>query len=75
MDTKRVINRSGIPKPTYWTNLAKECYKRKNCNGCYYKEFFEARGLKCQMKLVVIESVKILGLPEETDENESEFDR
>lgn len=51
-----------------WTSLAIECYKRKNCIGCFYKDFFEKRNLQCQMKYAVIESFRMFGKPPETME-------
>ena len=50
-------------KPYKWTNVALMCYERKCvCTGCEY-EHFSSEGIKCQVKAAVLESVKVLGLP------------
>ena len=47
-----------------WTPTALECYKRGcNCEGCYYKSFFEGSSQKCQMKASVLELVRVIGTP------------
>lgn len=75
MDIKKVIQKTALhqrltQKPQRWTKLAVECYKRQNCDGCFYKEFFEKQGQKCNMRLAVIESVKVFGKPTEIQLNE-----
>lgn len=52
-------------KQYHWTDLAKECYQRKDCIGCFYKEFLGNK--KCKMKLAVRELVRTLGKPEDVE--------
>ena len=47
-----------------WTQTAMECYKRGcNCDGCYYKDFFNGTSQRCQMKASVLELVRQYGAP------------
>ena len=54
-----------------WSESAIMCYKRGCvCNGCFYEEFFRNSGtkVKCQMKAAVIELMRTIGKPPETNE-------
>ena len=47
-----------------WTPTAIDCYKRGcNCEGCYYKDFFNGSSQRCQMKASVLELVRTIGTP------------
>lgn len=47
-----------------WTPAALECYKRGcNCEGCFYKDFFNGSSHRCQMKASVLELVRVIGTP------------
>lgn len=76
MDTKKYIPMTSKGKKVVsvrrWTQLAIECYKRKDCVGCFYKEFFEERNIKCQMKFAVIESFRLFGKPPELYSSKTE---
>jgi hypothetical protein len=46
-----------------WTSAAIDCYKRAcRCEGCYFEYCLKG---KCRMKHSVIESVRVLGKPED----------
>ena len=48
-----------------WTTTALECYKRgRNCEGCFYRDFFSGSSQKCQMKASVLELVRVIGTPD-----------
>lgn len=54
-----------------WTNAAIECFSRGCvCEDCFYNEFFKTAESKkqCQMKFIVLESVRVLGKPESVKE-------
>ena len=47
-----------------WSPSAVECYARKaNCNGCYYRTFFDDRPYGCKMNLAVNQLLETLGEP------------
>ena len=47
-----------------WSETARMCYKRDCvCSGCYYDKFFTDTSQKCQMKLSVKKTLKVLGKP------------
>lgn len=58
-----------------WNKTAEDCYKRGCiCSGCpIYELYFEPYNLKCQMKVAVIEMVRIYGLPEHLKKKENEI--
>lgn len=52
-----------------WTNATLHCYGRGCvCEGCLYSNFFEDKRTKCQAKISVLESVRVLGKPDGIDE-------
>jgi len=56
-----------IPHYEHWTISAIDCFKRGCvCQGCFYDDFFRFKPDKCKMKQVVIELVRTLGLPDES---------
>lgn len=61
---KEDIYQVGV-KQYRWTELAKECYQRKDCVGCFYQEYLGK--IKCKMKLAVRELVRTLGKPEDVE--------
>jgi hypothetical protein len=51
-----------------WTKAAVDCYQRGCvCENCYYAEFFSGGPQRCQMKATVLELVRVLGLPPNTE--------
>jgi len=50
-----------------WTKTAEDCFNRGcKCQGCYFNDFF-SNNRKCQMKLTVLELVRVLGAPENSN--------
>lgn len=50
-------------KPMGWNESTRMCYERGcNCKGCTEVNF-SSEGYKCQVKAVVLESVRIFGSP------------
>lgn len=58
------------PKQRKWTHLAIECYLRRDCCNCFFDSFFAERGLKCRMRLAVIDTVTAIGIPTEAQVDE-----
>ncbi|MCA9790124.1 MAG: hypothetical protein R2857_00340 [Vampirovibrionales bacterium] len=47
-----------------WSASAVECYVREaNCDGCYYKRFFNDKPYGCKMNLAVEQLLETLGEP------------
>lgn len=47
-----------------WSASAVECYMRKaNCDGCYYKQFFNDRPYDCKMNMAVDQLLETIGEP------------
>ncbi len=47
-----------------WSASAVECYVRQaNCDGCYYRNFFNDRPYGCKMYLAVDQLLETLGEP------------
>lgn len=49
-----------------WSPSAVECYLRQaNCDGCYYKRFFNDRPYDCKMFMAVEQLLETCGEPSE----------
>ncbi len=55
-----------------WTKAAVDCYERGCvCSNCYYSTFFSGSPQRCQMKATVLELVRVIGLPQNSEEKQS----
>ncbi len=47
-----------------WSASAVECYVREaNCDGCFYRDFFDDKPYGCKMNLAVEQLLDTLGSP------------